>query len=579
MKHTFYILFFFCTWGIQANTTPTIDSLQYVVKNEKGQKKLKDLQQILSTGYRVDIPFHYLDEFIKESKKQSNYLFLATAYQYKSDYFRYSGELDSMRIYAEKGLEELDRVNKKDIRLEEKKNLYNSVTFHCYELLAKYYSRFNQFHMVQGVIEQMLEKSRREKNVILEADAYYLMSLLRMALEDYEPGLQSLEKSLALENTRVERRISGHIMKQSFYMAMEQYDELLTLTDTMENYITNNYITNESDIATIYYHTAHAYTKLRDLPKAREYIDKASKSLFLDGDSVHPYLLNADYYIAANNNVQALKEVNIALANSKNHPPLNILASKEMKATILRNLGRNGEAYDLLEEVSEENYAIMKNGTVEQIAELETLYRVDKLKSDLLLKDSKLHSSRLLLGGSILITLLVIAVVVVVWRANKKLRERNLDLYKRHKKLEELTEGVKCADSQLIAVNNQLDANDIIMNKLDCYMRETKAFLDSEITRDSLAMQIGTNRQYLVTGIKEKRDQTFNEYIYMWRLKHAYNLIIRNRDVPISEIFLESGFSSQSVFNREFKKSYGMTPSELRTAAEEEEEKSKNTRE
>lgn len=120
----------------------------------------------------------------------------------------------------------------------------------------------------------------------------------------------------------------------------------------------------------------------------------------------------------------------------------------------------------------------------------------------------------------------------------------------------------------LLPDNNQLKPTDCV---LDALMRESKNYLNSEITRDELAIEIGTNRQYLVAAIKEKRNQVFNEYVYIWRLKYAYRLIIRNRDVPISEIFLESGFSSQSVFNREFKKSYGMTPSELRTAAEEEE--------
>ena len=56
---------------------------------------------------------------------------------------------------------------------------------------------------------------------------------------------------------------------------------------------------------------------------------------------------------------------------------------------------------------------------------------------------------------------------------------------------------------------------------------------------------------------------TFVGYLRRVRLNYALNRII-NTDDTLQRIALESGFSSQSVFTREFRKYYVKSPTEIR---------------
>ena len=67
-------------------------------------------------------------------------------------------------------------------------------------------------------------------------------------------------------------------------------------------------------------------------------------------------------------------------------------------------------------------------------------------------------------------------------------------------------------------------------------------------------------------------NMTFVEYLRRVRLIYALNRII-NTDDTLQRIALESGFSSQSVFTREFRKYYGRSPTEIRAGRKTEETK------
>lgn len=562
MKYIFYILFVFCSCGIQANTTPIIDSLHRVVIYQTDEEKLKTQLHIVQSTNLND-RLKVIDQLMAEATNPSNNLYCAAFYAEKGIYYELKAEFDSTFFFANKGLDILqtiDKKTKKDSRM-----LYVDTNRKCNSLLVNSHNIRNEFYLALNVVDQMLDNNKDDKDEIIEANAYILMAMTRIVLNQPEEGIKHVRQSMELTE---KDKPYKYLFLLDCYVELKQYEQALLIVDTLEQYIKfpDKYNTEFLKRPT-YFHGAFANIKLGNLQQAKIYIEKSEKVYLQIDNSIMIRLLKTEYYIATNNNEQALGEINLALSDTIQQDYSNIQGMRELKARILNNLGRGGEAYNLQKEVSDKNKERFNARSSALVSELEIIHRVDNLKSDLLLKDSQLHSFRLLLGSSILVVLLVIVVAIVVWRGNKKLRERNRDLYKRHIKLEEQNREIETIKRQ----TDLADADDIIMNKLDCYLEESKAFLDSEITRDSLAMQIGTNRQYLVAAIKEKRSQTFNEYIYMWRLKHAYNLIIHNKDVPISEIFLESGFSSQSVFNREFKKSYGMTPSELRMAAEEEE--------
>ena len=92
------------------------------------------------------------------------------------------------------------------------------------------------------------------------------------------------------------------------------------------------------------------------------------------------------------------------------------------------------------------------------------------------------------------------------------------------------------------------------------------------LTVQSAANELGVSPNYLGKVFSESMNMTFVDYLRRVRLIYALNRII-NTDDTLQRIALESGFSSQSVFTREFRKYYGRSPTEIRAGRKTEETK------
>lgn len=185
---------------------------------------------------------------------------------------------------------------------------------------------------------------------------------------------------------------------------------------------------------------------------------------------------------------------------------------------------------------------------------------VKSLEADLKLQEADLNTFRsIVIGAAISIGLMILIMFMTVKR-NRLLLEKNKNLFNQHKRAQQLLEG-----QQRLNLRETSDPQEMIMCKLDAFMKSSNIFLNPDLKRDELALEVGTNRQYLIDAIREKKNQTFNEYLYSLRLKYIYSRIENEKDISIAEVFSNSGFTSRGVFNREFKKEYGMTPSELQT--------------
>ena len=106
--------------------------------------------------------------------------------------------------------------------------------------------------------------------------------------------------------------------------------------------------------------------------------------------------------------------------------------------------------------------------------------------------------------------------------------------------------------------------NRIAAAAVDCINRG----YSSRMTVQSTAEQLGVSPNYLGKVFCESMNMTFSEYLRRVRLIFALNRII-NTDDTLQRIALESGFSSPSVFTREFRKYYGKSPTELRSGGAE----------
>ena len=79
----------------------------------------------------------------------------------------------------------------------------------------------------------------------------------------------------------------------------------------------------------------------------------------------------------------------------------------------------------------------------------------------------------------------------------------------------------------------------------------------------TVAEELHTNHSYLSTLFKKEMGVGFSDYLNEVRLKRSQDLL-SSTGLSMVEIALRSGFESQSYFTKNFKKKYGMTPSQYR---------------
>jgi AraC-like DNA-binding protein len=104
------------------------------------------------------------------------------------------------------------------------------------------------------------------------------------------------------------------------------------------------------------------------------------------------------------------------------------------------------------------------------------------------------------------------------------------------------------------------------IERVERLMNQEKPYLMSNITFDALSQQFDVPPRELSATLNGHFKKNFYEFINDYRIEEAKLLLVSEayREKTITDIFIEVGFNSKSVFNTFFKKKVGMTPTEYR---------------
>lgn len=104
---------------------------------------------------------------------------------------------------------------------------------------------------------------------------------------------------------------------------------------------------------------------------------------------------------------------------------------------------------------------------------------------------------------------------------------------------------------------------------VDLKIRETKVYMEPELTLDKLAESLEITPRDLSMLINRHFEVNFYEFINTYRIDEAKKMLISEdyENTTITDIYLAVGFNSKSVFYTFFKKFAGMTPSQFRLAS------------
>ncbi|MFT3966318.1 MAG: AraC family transcriptional regulator [Sphingobium sp.] len=92
-----------------------------------------------------------------------------------------------------------------------------------------------------------------------------------------------------------------------------------------------------------------------------------------------------------------------------------------------------------------------------------------------------------------------------------------------------------------------------------------EAQLADPLTIRSFADEAGLSARHLMRAFKASTGKSLHTYLTERRIRHA-QMLLADPDMPIAQIAIATGFSSQSHMNRHFGRLVGMTPGRFRRA-------------
>ena len=125
----------------------------------------------------------------------------------------------------------------------------------------------------------------------------------------------------------------------------------------------------------------------------------------------------------------------------------------------------------------------------------------------------------------------------------------------------------KCHDSceknlDACPIDSAPNPNEVLMQRILELMEQQKPYLDSNLKLSDLAAMLATNRNAVSSCINTQRGCSFSLFINEYRVAFAQRLMLNQPDIKNVEVWMSSGFSTESSYFRTFKAITGMTPSE-----------------
>ncbi|HHV86126.1 MAG TPA: AraC family transcriptional regulator [Petrimonas sp.] len=104
--------------------------------------------------------------------------------------------------------------------------------------------------------------------------------------------------------------------------------------------------------------------------------------------------------------------------------------------------------------------------------------------------------------------------------------------------------------------------NAVLVNRLETYMKENSAWRDPDLSLNTLASELFTNRTTLAQAMRENGYENYTHYINRLRIDDFVQQIESEQSENFQEAFFAAGFRSRGTALRNFRQFAGMTPSE-----------------
>lgn len=269
----------------------------------------------------------------------------------------------------------------------------------------------------------------------------------------------------------------------------------------------------------------------------------------------------------SNDMINRAVSVSDSLAIAPCRAPLYLLLSENYeKKGLIR------DALDAYKRYKQECDSIFIREEIQSINELKVQYDIDRREReadlDRLMLDNERKKNALLIISVFSLVAISAGLYVYSLRRRKlyrKIVQQHRDAIAREQDLLGRLDAAQTTAKQASVSDSKASA---LYNRLCRMMEEEKIFTDCDLTRDSLAERLETNRTYLTQIINDKTGKTFTQFINEYRIKEAIKILTDNSDknYPLKALCSDVGFSSMTTFYKVFQNAVGMTPTVFKNA-------------
>ena len=92
------------------------------------------------------------------------------------------------------------------------------------------------------------------------------------------------------------------------------------------------------------------------------------------------------------------------------------------------------------------------------------------------------------------------------------------------------------------------------MQRITELMEEKQLYKVPDLKVLDIASELRTNARYVSDCIKNSTNYSFTQYVNSYRIQHAQQLMRRQPNIKLTEVYLKSGFANEISFFRTFRK-------------------------
>lgn len=530
------------------------------------QSTLDSLMAVSRTSIFSSAGFDNARILYAYARKANNDVYIGHAYKYMVLTALNTGQRDSIDYYAEQAFNYYEKGDQKEDK--------NSRILGLKTTLIEWEMQYGSPQLALEKATQLLENAKDNKYD--EFLVYKLISNIYNMMGKFEQAETAFLRMLELRKKyhfQEDNSMPFVFLKGAeIAKALRKYDQSLAYCDSSEVYIqryhNDNTNQNQALLILLNLNRKDNYLDLSRMTDAKKTLDTLDMLIGKDqSNPYYPYIHAAwaRYYRHEGEYNTALRYLDPVMTKFKETSNINgYISTQEEKIIILEAMEDYKAAYQLKMEKDALKDSLEISDVHRQLNELQTVYEVDKLKNKAEQDALEIRNTRNVVIFLALASLLFLVVIFVMARSSIILKRKNKKLFSQYKEQDMQQQKIK---NITLSTEKSEDTSLSLFERAELYLNQSEAYLDPSLSRESLALELGTNRQYLTQAIQENKNLTFTEYINEYKLNYSRHLLSHDFILPIDEVYIKSGFNNKSTFYRLFRQKYDLTPKEFRKIA------------